>query len=249
MKIGVILAGGKGVRLNCQIKNKTALKIKGKPLIQYGVDLFKNSADKIIVVVGAYAKSVKNAISDKDIYFVTQGKPLGTGHAAKVAVDYILQNSLNPDQVFVGYGDHMMFYTPLILKEMSNSHLQKKAAITLISTIYDNPNSLAWGRIIRDNHNHILAIIEQKEATVKQRQIKEVNAGFYCFNFDFLAKEIYQLKRTPLTHEYYLTDLIDIACQQKKKVVAYQVPFKFVGPGVNTKEQLELTRQMIIDST
>lgn len=245
MKVGIILAAGKGVRLNCRTRNKTSVPVKGIPMVLYGVSLFQKTVDKIIVVVGAYAESVKSLIKDKKIILVKQGKRLGTGHAARIAINYLKRQQISPDQVFIGYGDHLMFYTPEIVNKMSQIHQQKKPAITMTSTTYNNPNLLSWGRIIRDQKGKVSAIIEQKEATENIRKIKEVNPGFYCFNFKFLVKNLPKLKKSKLTAEYYLTDLVDLARKEGKQVVAYMVPFENVGPGINTPEHLRITEKMM----
>ena len=74
---------------------------------------------------------------------------------------------------------------------------------------------------------------------IEIRKIKEVNPGFYCFNFDFLERNISKIKKSQLSKEYYLTDLIAIANEQRKKVVGLRIPFKGVGIGINRYSELE----------
>jgi bifunctional UDP-N-acetylglucosamine pyrophosphorylase/glucosamine-1-phosphate N-acetyltransferase len=193
--------------------------------------------DETIVVVGAYAESVQKSLAGYSVQFVKQAKRLGTGHAVKVALTAIQEKRLSPSHVFVGYGDHMMFYTPEVVKEMERQHAQKKAAVTLVTVIHDNPDYLAWGRIIRNSAGLVEAIVEQKDATPEQRKITEQNAGFYCFDYDFLRKNIKRLKKSVVSGEFYITDLIELAVKAGEPVVAYQVPFELVGTGINTPEQ------------
>ncbi len=83
MSIGIILAGGKGTRMNSQLVNKVATLFLNKPLISYGVELFEDLVDKTIIVVGAYPDSVKKVIK-KDVTYIDQSEQLGTGHAIQM---------------------------------------------------------------------------------------------------------------------------------------------------------------------
>lgn len=241
MKIGIILAAGKGTRVNSNDKNKTTLKVNNKPLVEYGVDLFEATMDQTIVVIGAFSQSVKQVLKNRRVLFELQTEQKGTGHAAKVALTQIHNLASMPTEVFLGYGDHMMYYQPDTLATMLAEHQRHRAAITLITTHHTNPVSLAWGRIVRDVDGFVERIVEQKDATPQELVITELNAGFYCFDFAFIARELEKLKPSPITGEYYLTDLIETANRQGLKVVPVAVPFSKVGSGVNTAEQLAAT--------
>ncbi|MEN9327825.1 MAG: bifunctional UDP-N-acetylglucosamine diphosphorylase/glucosamine-phosphate N-acetyltransferase [Candidatus Parcubacteria bacterium] len=238
MITGIILAGGDGTRLKYQNANKTTIPFNGKPLIQYGLDLFNDITDKIVIVVGAYPESVKAVIHSPSVIYAMQAERLGTGHAVQVAVAEMQRQGLHPETVMVGYGDHMMFYTKDIITQMLNLHQQKQAAITLISTDHDDPNMLAWGRIIRDSSGHVLDIIEQKDATEEQRLMKELNTGFYCFDYAFLKQALPLLNKSAHSGEIYLTDLVKVANTTHQTVVAFKIPFEYVGIGINNAEQL-----------
>src|SRR5579885_1090581 len=244
MTIGIILAAGKGTRIKSKNENKTSLLFNGKSLIQYGLNLFQQVADKTIIVVGAFAESVKKVVpSDPNIYFAHQYHRLGTGHAVVVAIKEIEKLGFTPDRVIVGYGDHMMFYTKKIIVDLMKLHEIKHAVATLISTEHDDPDTLVWGRIIRDENGHVTAIIEQKDATAQQRKVTELNAGFYCFDYQFLKKNYKKLKKSPVTGEYYINDFIHLAAAQHLTVAALKVPFQYVGIGVNTKDELEKSQK------
>jgi bifunctional UDP-N-acetylglucosamine pyrophosphorylase/glucosamine-1-phosphate N-acetyltransferase len=170
---------------------------------------------------------------------------LGTGHALKVAVEDIQDRKIKPERIFVGYGDHMMFYKPSVITEMDKLHNKDRAAVTLVTVVHDDPNSLAWGRIIRNNVGTVEAIVEQNDATESQKEITELNAGFYCFDYQFLLRNINKLQKSPVTGEYYITDLIELAIKNKLPVVAHLVPFKLVGIGINTRAQLVDASEML----
>ncbi|HVZ58723.1 MAG TPA: sugar phosphate nucleotidyltransferase [Patescibacteria group bacterium] len=234
MIIGVILAGGKGSRFKAGETNKTAVLFNNKPLIQYGIEAYQGVANELCIVVGAHKDSVIAATRGNNAHYIEQRKRLGTGHAIKLVVDYFKKKQLHPSVVLVGYGDHMTFYTQDIIRKIVKSHVLNKFDITLITTSQKNPTGL--GRIVRSNQDKIVKIVEEKDASSAEREITEINAGFYCFNYDFLEKNYKKLTKSPVTGEYYITELITIAISQGKKVKGYKVPFKHVGYGINTRE-------------
>jgi bifunctional UDP-N-acetylglucosamine pyrophosphorylase/glucosamine-1-phosphate N-acetyltransferase len=245
MTVGIILAAGRGSRLNSVDRNKTSLALAGKPIVAYGAELFAQTVDKTLVVVGAFAESVQSALLPYQVTYAQQTEQKGTGHAARVAVDAIAAQGWQPETICLGYGDHMMFYTPEIVRDLLAQHQSNQAAITLVTTIHPDPNSLAWGRIKRDQNGKVLGIVEQKDATPEELSINELNAGFYCFDYAFAQTALQQILPSPVTGEYYLTDLIALAQQQGKTIHTVQVPYEFVGSGINTADQLQTTEAIL----
>ena len=239
MKIGVILAAGKGSRFETTDTNKTAVAFKGKPLIQYGIDLYKGYADETILVTGAYEETVKEVTNSEDVLYVTQEKRLGTGHATRVAVESIEALSLSPKFIFVGYGDHMMKYTKETLDGLERLVSNDSTVMSLVAAEYENPNELAWGRVVRNLEGTVDKVVEQKDASEEERKITELNAGLYCFDYAFLKEAVTKMTLSPVTQEYYLTEMVALAIDAGKIVSALNVPFKNVGIGINTREQLE----------
>jgi len=240
--VGIVLAGGKGKRFGAVGYNKTTALFRGKPLVMYGVDLYKGITDKTMVVVGELAESVKLALDGEDVLFINQKRRLGTGHALKVAIREIEKLKLSPEAIFLGYGDHMMCYTKEIVQRLLVG--VRGAAVAMI--IVDNPNGeLAWGRIIRNEKNEVLGIVEQKDATDEQRLITELNAGFYCFDYEFVRRAVNRLKKSPVSGEYYATDLISMAVKEGKKVVGIKIALEEAGLGVNTQEELARNEQLV----
>lgn len=245
--VGIILAAGKGKRLNSTDTNKTALLFNGKPMIQYSVELFHSTMDQTVVVTGFAAETVKNAIPEnlrRNIIFVKQEEQLGTGHAVKIALEDLKRRGIEFDLVLVGYGDHMMFYTPEVVKQLIRLHQETNAAMTLISTQYDNPEALMWGPVIRDADGRVVRVVQHKDATEHEQMMKEINAGFYCFDWSFLNQNVQKLQPSVVTGEYYITDLIDMAVSNGLRVSALCVPFETVGIGVNTSGQLEESQSL-----
>ncbi|MFA6981683.1 MAG: sugar phosphate nucleotidyltransferase [Patescibacteria group bacterium] len=241
---GIILAAGKGARMKTKDKNKTSLDFNGKPMVAYAVEVMQKVADETMVVVGSAAGSVVESLKEYKVRFAIQKKRLGTGHAAKVAVDQVKKENLIPKVVLIGYGDHMMFYSPEVLQKLVDEHFSQNAVLSMLSTEYDDPMKLAWGRILRDESGNVLRIVEQKDASEVELKVKEINPGFYCFNYDFVDEYVYKIKPSPVTGEYYITDLIEFAFKSGSKVCAVKVPFEKVGIGVNTPQQLEESEKL-----
>ncbi len=248
MNVGVILAAGKGTRLHSVEKNKTSLEVGGKPLVAFGVEVFAATLDKTLVVIGAFPESVQAALQAYDVEYAWQQTPQGTGHAVQVAVERIQELGWSPKTLCVGYGDHMMFYSPESIRRLLSLHTDQTAAVTLVTTRHSDPSSLAWGRITRDGEK-ITGIVEQKDATPEELSIQEVNAGLYAFDFSFLAAALQEIQPSPVTNELYLTDVIALACQQSRHVASLEVPFAEVGTGVNTQDQLRDTDGVLRSQT
>jgi bifunctional UDP-N-acetylglucosamine pyrophosphorylase / glucosamine-1-phosphate N-acetyltransferase len=244
MITGIILGGGDGKRLNSKTVNKVSLPFLGKPMIEYGVELLEGLVDRIVIVVGAYDESVREALKNHQVEYAHQEKREGTAHATKIAMDKIESLGWQPDCVFVGYGDHMMFYKKETINKLKELMEQKGAVLSMITAVHDHQNELAWGRIIRDANDHVVAIVEQKDATEEQRIIKELNAGFYCFDYAFLKENIDKVEKSPVTGEYYLPDMVKIAVSQNKKVAGLRVPFGEVGIGVNTENEMQESTEL-----
>ncbi len=231
----IILAAGKGTRINSKDRNKVAYPFLMKPMVVYGVELFQEVSKPVIIVIGAFAESVRQVLKNyPGVLFVTQRKQLGTGHAVKVGLKMLKENP--PSLVLVGMGDHMMFYKQKTIEKLINLHKEKKAVVSLITTKLDDPTG--YGRVERNQEGHVRDIIEEKDANDQQRAKKEINAGLYCFDYKFLKSEINKIKKSAVTNEYYLTDIIMRAFQDGLRVVGMLVRFREVGIGVNRLEEL-----------
>lgn len=240
---GIILAAGKGTRINSKEKNKVTLPFLNKPLIVYSVELMRQVADKVVVVVGAFAESVKEVLKDYPLIYAHQLKRLGTGHATKVGLKAL--EKFSPSIVLVGYGDHTMFYRKKDIKDLISVHKKTGAAMTIITVKHANEN-LHWGYIVREKNGKIVDSVEFKDASERQKKIKELNAGFYCFDFKFLKENISKIPKSSVSGEYYLNSLIKIAASSGKKVSALTVPFSSVGIGINRWSELEESERLYL---
>ncbi|HEX7042573.1 MAG TPA: sugar phosphate nucleotidyltransferase, partial [Patescibacteria group bacterium] len=144
--------------------------------------------------------------------------------------------------VLVMYGDDFS-YPKEKIHQLITKHLDDNAMLTLLTINKDNPYGL--GRIIRDENGKVLRIVEEKDATDEERKIKEINPGCYIFNRMFLKKYLPKIKKSPVTGEYYLTSIIDLAIKNNEKIEtikAGNIPWQ----GVNTKEDLEEAQKLFV---
>jgi len=237
----VILAAGRGKRMNSSMP-KVLHRICNRPMLRHVVDaasMLKPS--RIVVVTGRSAsggEEIKKSISGKNISFVIQKEPKGTGDAlsrARAALEGF------KGTVLVLNGD-VPLITAQTLGRFLGLHKKARNDISLISFISQNP--AAYGRILRDKTKNILSVIEEKDATAAQKKIKEVNSGIYAIESDALVL----LKDIPLNtakREYYLTDIIGISRDKGYRVKAYRIGSEEEMRGVNTISELLISQQAL----
>jgi len=150
--------------------------------------------------------------------------------------------------IMVLYGDHPLITTRTI-DQLFELHEKETATISLMTTVV--PDFEAWregftsfGRILRDSGGKISGIREVKDCTEKEKNIHEVNPGYYCFDSQWLWANIDKIKNKNNQKEYYLTDLIEIAVSEREKIVSLKIDAKECL-GINTKEQLSFVEKIL----
>ena len=231
MKIsGVILAAGKGTRMKSDLP-KVLHSVLGKPMITFGQRAISHLAHKY-VVVGHKSDLVAEELNNGFIP-VLQKEQLGTGHAVVTLLKSDEFRDDDSDFVVIIPGD-----APLLLKENIDNLIsvtsQGNVALGVLTASVSDPTG--YGRIVRDG-NSISKIVEEVDASEPEREIKEVNSGMYCFNKNFLLENIEKLDSNNEQNEIYLTDLIEIAFQNKLDTVIVQVSEDTIK-GVNSMSQL-----------
>lgn len=229
----VILAAGKGTRMKSNLP-KVLHEILGKALVGYVLDSVKHITNENFVIVGHHAEEVEKYVIShyENAKTVLQSPQLGTGHAVSMVCPMLENYS---GQVLILCGD-----TPLItedtLKKFVGYHRENKSDITVMSAIFENPTN--YGRIIRDTDNSLKCIIEEKDATLEQKAIKEVNAGIYCINWAKVKSAFSQLTSNNAQGEYYLTDIIEWGKKNGLSVNAYIMENNIETFGINSRVQL-----------
>lgn len=235
----IVLAAGKGTRLNCKKTNKVMLSINGTPMIDFSIKLLKKvKLNPIIVVVGFKKEHVIKYLKSEVLYAV-QKKRLGTAHAVSCAMKILPKNISN---ILIVNGDDSYFYPPKLLKKLIKQHEKKRADLTLLTVHKDNPNGL--GRIIRDAKGEIKGIVEEKNANSEQKKIQEINPQCWVFKVSFLKNYLPKVKKDKVSREYYLTELVSMAVKNKAKIEDVKGG-KISWRGVNTPEELEEAKRII----
>lgn len=234
----IVLAAGKGKRMKSKAFNKVVLNLGKKPMILYAIELLEAVQIKPIIVVVGFAKDSVMSVLGNRVIFAEQEKRLGTAHATWCGLKKL--NSKISD-VLVLNGDDSAFYTENLIEKLTKTHLASGVALTFLTIVLDDP--LGLGRIIRDKNGKVLAIVEEKDATEEEKKIKEINPACYLFKRSFLTKYLKKVKKSKVTGEYYLVDLIGLAVSHKEKVEAVkmkEIPWR----GVNTEEELKEARRL-----
>jgi len=240
----VVLAAGKGKRMDSDLP-KVLVPLQGRPMIKYLLDsVFTSQVDlRPIVVVSPDNKNIiSQALSEYNLEYIIQDKPLGTGHAVACVRDYLTPEI---DQVIVLYGDHPFLKATSIKRFAA----QQPEALTIMPTLLPNfegwyQNFYYWGRIVRGTNGQVEKIIELKDATEEEKLIAEVNPGFMAFNCRWLLDNISHLDNKNKAQEYYLTSLVDIAFTQGKPVETIKIePTEAMG--INSLEELKIAESLL----
>src|ERR1041385_4271502 len=190
----LILAAGLGTRMKSNVA-KVLHKLDGRPLIGHVVRTASSlQPRKLYVVIGHQAEqvqaSVESEIGKDRLEFRTQIEQRGTGDAVLTAKDAL---AAAHSTVLLLSGD-----VPLVraetLKKLLETHANEKAACTILTVRMENPTG--YGRIVRDGDQGFCKIVEQRDATDDERQIREINSGIYCFDSDKLFTALEQVQPT-----------------------------------------------------
>lgn len=228
----LILAAGKGTRMKSDMA-KVLHVLEGNPLLYYSLEAARNSgAQKIIVIVGHQSDKVREIFPDSDLGFVEQIPQLGTGHAVMQAKEALCDYK---GLTVILCGD-VPLLKPETIRSLISHHQDAQASVTVLTT--EPPGPHAYGRIVKNNQGDILKIVEHRDATEMERKILEINTGIYCVDTPFLFAALAQIKNDNQQKEYYLTDIVEIARREHRKVHAFLTADYIEVMGINTLEEL-----------
>ena len=223
----IILAAGKGTRMNTNLP-KVMQPLGGHTLISHVIRTAQKNCKKITVVVGHQKDLLKEHIIniDPQIQTADQNDQLGTAHAVKTAGDMIEKD----ERVLVLYGD-----VPLISSKTIKALINSGQECTLLSMKLKDPTG--YGRIITNEQNLALRIIEQKDASEDERKIQEVFTGILLIDGSLLKSSLNKINNQNAANEYYLTDLVEILSEKGVRINCIEVdPDEVLG--ANNKHEL-----------
>ena len=233
----VILAAGLGTRMKSSLP-KVLHKISGKTMIEYMLELIKPFGFKPSIVVTGY-KGNEVARFAKGNKIVSQKKMLGSADAVIKT-----QGALSKFK-----GDVVVLYsdTPLIeqdtIRQLIARHKDTGAACTLLTARLKDPTG--YGRILRDDEEKIVRIVEENEVSLYDKVIDEINVGAYCFDSKNLFESLKEIKADNKKNEYYLTDTVSILRKRNLKIESLCTANEEEAIGINSKEELAKAERII----
>jgi len=224
--------------------------VAGRPMLGYAMLLARQIAPldtmNVGVVVGHGADQVRTYLAQNEEEFppylvIEQSQQLGTGHAVQHAFPALAQQSPTVmTQYVIMCGD-----TPLLTTETVSAlveyHQSECATLTLLTTDLSDPSG--YGRVIRGKQGTVCRVVEDRDVSLEEKQVSEINVGTYVVEAQFLEKALGQLKPQNAQGEYYLTDIIEMAVQEGEKVVAWITQDSLETTGVNTRVHLALAEK------
>ena len=225
----IVLAAGKGTRMNSELP-KVLHKVLGKSLLSHALDTLSFSDNKL-VVVGHEADLVIDSLPPS-IKNILQKDQLGTGHAVSTVINSEVFKECKSEFTFVVPGDVPGIKDGDIELLINEVKTASSPVGFLTSLVVD---SFGYGRIVKNNEE--IKIVEEKDCSEDEKAINEINSGIYCFKTEFLIENIDNLNTQNAQGEFYLTDLIGIANNQKQDIVIVQVDEDSIK-GINSMSQL-----------
>ncbi len=231
----IILAAGRGTRLNCSDKPKVLFAIGGQPIISYILETLEKGGwpqKQICLVVNFAAEKIRAECGPGYIY-AYQEKCLGTAHAARTGEEAL---PADIDTILILNGDDSAFYTFASLNNFVNGHKKNNNDISLLTCEPADPQGL--GRVIRDENNNVAAIVEKENMKPEHRDIREISTGTFCFKREWFREHYKNLKPIFGLGELGLPGLVDEALKHKARFQAIKLKDPDEWFGINTPEQL-----------
>ncbi len=226
----IIMAAGKGTRMKSQ-RPKVLHRLAGRSLLQHVLHTTAQlDARRTIVVTGHGADMVESAIAAPGLQCVRQMPQLGTGHAVQQTVPHLDDEGTT----LILNGD-----VPLIAESTAHALAKASGGERLALLTIELADPTGYGRIVREpGTGRVLGIVEHKDATPAQREIREVYTGMMAAPSAWLKQAVMALKNDNAQQEYYLTDVVAAAVAQGVPVVASPAASETEVLGVNSPAQL-----------
>ena len=224
----VILAAGKGTRMHSELP-KVLHQVAGRPLLSHVLHCAEQLAPaRMVVVYGHGGDLVRSRIDMPALAWAEQAQQLGTGHAVQQAVPLLDQDGVT----LILLGD-----VPLLRAHTCSALLRDaERGVALLTVEKQQPKG--YGRIVRDAAGGVRAIVEEKDASVEEQRVREVNSGIMAMPTRHLVRWLARLGNDNSQGEYYLTDVIAMAVADGVAVVTTLAQDEWEVAGVNSKLDL-----------
>lgn len=235
----VVLAAGKGTRMKSDVP-KVLHRIAGVPMIDFVLDEAAALApDSSTVVLGHEADLVRSELARRDgLNWVVQEPQLGTAHAI-LTTEPLLGRATG---ILVLLSGDVPRLSAKTLRELVDRHTRAGAALSVLTAIL--PIANGYGRVVRSD-GKIARIVEEKDATPAEREIREINSGIYAFALDGLFEAIRSIGATNAQQEYYLPDLVAIYRQRGRGVETMTVADPDEIQGINSRSDLAAVTRLV----
>ncbi|MDD2715404.1 MAG: bifunctional UDP-N-acetylglucosamine diphosphorylase/glucosamine-1-phosphate N-acetyltransferase GlmU [Candidatus Wallbacteria bacterium] len=233
----IVLAAGKSTRMKSAL-SKLTFNLLGKRVVDYVYQAVSGlGTEKTVFVLGPHNFELE---LPPQVLRARQEQPLGTGHAVLCALQ---SGCLSKGEILILPGD-IPLITADSLKIFVDCHRREQADLSVLST--ELPDAGSYGRIIRDK-NGFHSIVEARDATDRQKKIREINTGIYLISLELLLQVIDRIGTDNAQHEFYLTDIVNLCRKERKKACAFNLPDSADFIGVNTPLELaEALRELKI---
>ncbi|MCP4005631.1 MAG: bifunctional UDP-N-acetylglucosamine diphosphorylase/glucosamine-1-phosphate N-acetyltransferase GlmU [bacterium] len=228
----VLMAAGKGTRMRSSLP-KVLHPVCGRPILMHAVQLGRElGARRVVAVVGSGEDQVREVLADEDVEIVVQSEQLGTAHAALQA-RALLEDHEGP--VLVMNGDHPL-YRASTFNDLLDTYRKGSAELAIL--VAEFPNPTGYGRIVRNSDGSVARVIEEDDADAATKEIREVNLGAYLASSELLFQCLSKVGNDNAKSEYYLTDVIEIAAQEGRRVETSSTDDWTETLGVNSRVEL-----------
>jgi UDP-N-acetylglucosamine pyrophosphorylase len=241
----VIMAAGKGTRMNNPHMAKVMYTINHRPMVDYVVDLaLQLKSSKTVVIVGWQKEMVMRHFTEtrKPVVCVEQSPQLGTGHAVMQARDEL--EGFSGDVLVLSGDVPLLSYATT--RALVDYHRAEQSTATVLTAILKDPTG--YGRILRRLDGSVTKIVEHKDATEKERHVREINSGIYVFDKGRLFEGLAHITPSNAQNEYYLTDVFEYFWRHHFPVHALATESPLQVMGINTPAQLDEARTLMAPS-
>jgi bifunctional UDP-N-acetylglucosamine pyrophosphorylase/glucosamine-1-phosphate N-acetyltransferase len=231
--VAIVLAAGQGTRMKSDLP-KVLHRVLGLPMYAHVTQAALNAgAERVVLVVGHGREQVEADVAsrfDARVMTAVQERQLGTGDAVRAG---LLPLGNFQGWVVVLCGDTPLAHEGLVAALIRATH-EATGPLVMLTSMIDDPTG--YGRILRDEHGHVRAVREQKDASEAELGVREINPGVYAIKADFLRSALGKLSTENAQGEFYLTDVVEQAAQASS---VHTLSWNFLDTqGVNDRAQL-----------